>query len=147
MLASSGFQDLVCWQKSRELTRTIYQLTQRPPVARDFGFCGQIQRASTSVMSNIAEGFERGGRAEFTQFLVVSKASLAEVYSLLYVGLDAGYFSPQQFDDMEQQIEEIARIVGGLRASVARQRDNQKKGAKDSALGPQSSHLEPGGSP
>lgn len=69
------FEDLIAWQKARELTREAYQISRRAEFARDFGLSGQIQRASVSVMSNIAEGFERGGRGEFHQFLSVAKAS------------------------------------------------------------------------
>jgi four helix bundle protein len=82
------FEDLIAWQKARELTREVYQISQQGAFGKDFGLSGQIQRASVSIMSNIAEGFERGGRSEFHQFLSVAKASCAEVRSLLYVALD-----------------------------------------------------------
>jgi four helix bundle protein len=73
------------------------------------------------MMSNIADGFERGGRGEFHQFLSTAKASCAEVRSQLYVALDAGYLDKASFDPLIQQAEEVARIVGGLRSSVQRQ--------------------------
>jgi four helix bundle protein len=73
-------------------------------------------------MSNIAEGFERGGRGEFHQFLSTAKASCAEVRSQLYVALDVGYLNQARFDELMRQAEEVARIVGGLRSSVDRQR-------------------------
>ena len=87
------FEDLIAWQKARELTNQIYEITRHNDFTRDFGLKNQIQRASVSIMSNIAEGFERGGRAEFHQFLSIAKASCAEVRSQLYVALDAGYLS------------------------------------------------------
>ena len=90
--------------------------------AKDFGLSGQIQRAAVSIMSNIAEGFERGGRGEFHQFLSTAKASCAEVRSQLYVAFDIGYLDQRRFDQLLAQAEEVARIVGGLRASVGRQR-------------------------
>jgi four helix bundle protein len=74
------------------------------------------------VMSNVAEGFERGKRGEFHQFLSTAKASCAEVRSQLYVALDVGYLSDSVFGTLLLQAEEVARIVGGLRASVAKQR-------------------------
>jgi len=77
-----------------------------------------------SIMSNIAEGFERGGRGEFHQFLSTAKASCAEVRSQLYVALDVGYLDKATFDSLMQQGEEVARIVGGLRASVQRQKED-----------------------
>jgi four helix bundle protein len=96
-------------------------MTRVEPFARDFGLCGQIQKASVSIMSNIAEGFERGGRREFHQFLSTAKASCAEIRSELYVALDNEYLSQASFEELLSQAEEVGRIVGGLRASVAKQ--------------------------
>ncbi len=75
------FEDLIAWQKARQLTRAIYQRTRQRPFAQDFGLATQAQRAAVSIMANIAEGFERGGRGEFHQFLSTAKASCAEVRS------------------------------------------------------------------
>jgi four helix bundle protein len=77
-------------------------------------------------MSNIAEGFERGGRGEFHQFLSTAKASCAEVRSDLYVALDVGYLDHTAFSQLLVKAEEVARIVGGLRSSVATQRDERR---------------------
>ena len=117
------FEDLIAWQKARELTRAIYEVTRHGAFAKDYGLSGQIQRAAVSIMSNLAEGFERGGRGEFHQFLSTAKASCAEVRSQLYVALDVGYLDKSVFDRLMQQAEEVARIVGGLRVSVQRQKD------------------------
>ena len=116
------FEELIAWQKARTLSREIYEITRRGAFARDFGLSGQIQRAAVSIMPNIAEGFERGGRGEFHQFLSTAKASCAEVRSQLYVALDVGYLEEQTFHTLLRQAEEVARIVGGLRASVDKQR-------------------------
>ena len=120
------FEDLIAWQKARILTGSIYGASKRGDFERDFGLARQIQRAAVSVMSNVAEGFERGGRGEFHQFLSTAKASCAEVRSQLYVAFDVGYLSQADFDRLMAQAGEVARIVGGLRASVARQRDDQR---------------------
>ncbi len=117
------FEDLIAWQKARRLTQGIYEATRQGSFAGDFGLAGQIQRSAVSIMSNIAEGFERGGRGEFHQFLTVAKASCAEVRSHLYVALDIGYVNRMTFDGLLAQAEEVARIIGGLRSSVARQRN------------------------
>jgi four helix bundle protein len=116
------FEDLIAWQKARVLTKNIYEITRTGPFAKDFGLSGQIQRAAVSVMSNIAEGFERGGRGEFHQFLSTAKASCAEVRSQLYVALDIAYIDQSTFTWLLSQAEEVGRIIGGLRAAVARQR-------------------------
>lgn len=116
------FEDLIAWQKSRELTTRIYTLSQNGNFARDYGLRDQIRRAAVSVMSNLAEGFERGGRAEFHQFLVVAKGSCAEVRSQLFVALDVGYISEEEFEQAVGQATEVARIIGGLRSAVSKQR-------------------------
>ena len=120
------FEDLIAWQKARELTKVIYQATREPPFSKDFGLSGQIQRAVVSIMSNIAEGFERGRRGEFHQFLSTAKASCAEVRSLLYAAYDIGYLDELEFRKLLTKAEEVARIIGGLRASVAKQRKQQE---------------------
>ena len=117
------FEDLIAWQKARELTKAIYQITRQGAFARDFGLSGQIQRAAVSVMSNIAEGFERNRRAEFHQFLSTAKASCAELRSQLYVAFDIGYIDEGTFERLFQQAEEVALIIGGLRVSVEKQRN------------------------
>jgi four helix bundle protein len=120
------FEDLIAWQKARELTRTIYHVTRHGAFANDYGLAKQIQRAAVSIMANIAEGFERGGRGEFHQFLSTAKASCAEVRSHLYVALDVGYLDQTAFSHLLAKAEEVARIIGGLRSSVATQRDEQR---------------------
>ena len=124
------FEDLIAWQKARELTKEVYQISQLGAFAKDFGLSGQIQRVSVSIMSNIAEGFERGGRGEFHQFLSVAKASCAEVRSLLYVALDIKYINKAEFRKIMDKAEEVGRIVGGLRASVDKQRKAHRKGKR-----------------
>ena len=114
----------MAWQKARLLTRLIYQVTQKEPFSRDFGLSGQIQRAAVSMMSNVAEGFERGGRGEFHQFLSTAKALCAELRSQLYVAFDVGYLDQKEFGNLMARAAEVAKIIGGLRASVAKQRSN-----------------------
>ncbi len=119
------FEDLIAWQKARALTKAIYQVSQQGKFAKDYGLAGQIQRATVSIMSNIAEGFERGNRNEFHHFLVIAKSSCAEVRSQLYIALDIGYLDQVQFDQLISLAREVSRILGGLRASVDRQRKSQ----------------------
>ena len=116
------FEDLIAWQKARLLTAEIYRVSSQSHFARDFGLRDQICRAAVSVMSNIAEGFERNRAAEFHQFLSIAKASCGEVRSQLYVALDAGYLNEDVFDAMRSRAEEVSRITGGLCASLAQRR-------------------------
>jgi four helix bundle protein len=120
------FEDLIAWQKARELTREIYTITKNGEFKKDFGLRDQIQRACVSIMSNIAEGFDRASRAEFHQFLVIAKGSCAEVKSQLYVAFDAGYISNTRFNKLKELTDEVLQIIGGLRAAVQKQRDGQK---------------------
>lgn len=76
-------------------------------------------------MSNIAEGFERGKRGEFHQFLCIAKASCAEVRSQIYVAFDVGYITQSQFDELIGKAEEVGRIIGGLRSAVEKQRNGR----------------------
>ena len=112
------FEDVVAWQKARVLNRDIYRLTQRAPFSRDFGLTSQMQRASVSVMANIAEGFERGGRREFHQFLSIAKGSLAEVRSLVHHSFDAGLVDQRTYRELVELCCETSRVVAGLRRSV-----------------------------
>lgn len=108
----------MAWQKARELTKAVYMLTRLPAFSRDYGLSSQIQRAAVSVMSNIAEGFERYRKAEFHQYLSIAKASCAEVRSLLYVAHDINHITEQQFDQAMALATDVTRITGALRASV-----------------------------
>ena len=117
------FEDLVAWQKSRVLTKEIYDMTRQGDIKKDHALSSQFQRAAVSMMANIAEGFERNRKAEFHQFLSVAKASCAELRSHLYVALDAGYLSEEYFKKLQSHAVEVGRILGGLRAAIAKQRD------------------------
>jgi len=119
------FEDLIAWQKARQLTVEIYRITAGGEFSRDFSLRDQIRRAAVSVMSNIAEGFDRGSRGEFHQFLVIAKASCAEVRSQLYVAQDVGYISQETFSNLSGTANELSKIIGGLRAAVQKQRDEK----------------------
>ncbi len=108
------FEDLICWQKARALTNSIYDLTRLPAFAKDFELLRQIRGASVSAMSNVAEGFERWSRKEFVRFLDIAKGSAGEVRSQLYVALDQQYITPQQFESARAQAVETSNTIAGL---------------------------------
>lgn len=116
------FENLIAWQKSRELTKKVYKVTEQEKFAGDFGLKNQIQRASVSVMSNIAEGFERFRPNEFHQFLSIAKGSCAEVRSQLYVAFDIGYLQETDFFELKSTAEEVAKIINGLRSYIEKQK-------------------------
>jgi four helix bundle protein len=112
------FEDLLAWQVSRELASQVYRITRRGEFARDWKLSAQVQSAAVSITSNIAEGFERGSAAEFHKFLVIAKASCAEVRSQLYIASDIGYLTPEEFGKLQMLSERASCLVGALRESV-----------------------------
>jgi four helix bundle protein len=110
------FEDILAWQKARELTREVYAHSKTGAFAKDFGLRDQIQRASVSIMGNVAEGYDRGGDKEFIQFLSVSKGSCGEVKSHLYVALDQQYINPTQFNQLYNSTDEVGRLLAGFMA-------------------------------
>jgi four helix bundle protein len=116
------FEDLIAWQKARKLTGRIYKTTSQGNFVRDFNLKDQIRRAAVSIMSNIAEGFERNSAADFHRFLVMAKGSCAELRNQLYISLDVAHIPTEEFDSLMADAVEVGRIIGGLRASVQRRR-------------------------
>jgi len=105
------FEDVVAWQKSKQLTVHIYTtLTDN----RDYSFRDQIQRASVSIMNNIAEGFERKSNTELKQFLFIAKGSCGEVRSMLKLGRELGYLSPAQGEELVELSYEISRLLSAF---------------------------------
>ncbi|MDP3015316.1 MAG: four helix bundle protein [bacterium] len=121
MSSAKSFEDLFVWQKSRELVKLIYSYTRKLEFSRDFGLIDQIRRAAVSVMSNIAEGFERGGKEEILYFLYIAKASCGEVRAQLYVAFDQGYISAQELKDGVELAKYVSalifKFIGGLKVS------------------------------
>jgi four helix bundle protein len=117
------FEDLIAWQRAREVTKSIYTVTREGVLARDFGLADQMKRASVSIMANIAEGFERSRPGEFHQYLSMAKGSCGELRSHIYVAHDAQYIDIPTFRQLLQSVEELGRIIGGLRVAVERRRD------------------------
>jgi len=114
------FGDLMSWQKARELNRLVYDATKKRAFAKDFGLRDQIRRASVSVMSNVAEEFERGGNKEFIQFLSTAKGSCGEVRCQLYAALDEEYLTEMEFKELYERNKEVSRLISGLIAYLRR---------------------------
>ena len=89
-----NFEDLAVYQKARVLVREVYQITREESFARDVGLCDQIRRAAVSVVSNIAEGYERGSNTELIQYLYIAKGSCGEVRAQFMIACDLGIFNP-----------------------------------------------------
>lgn len=120
------FEEIEAWQTARELTKLIYSATDEGRFSKDFGLKDQIRRASVSVMSNIAEGFESQTQATFVRYLAIAKASAGEVRSQLYVSRDLNYLTEEHFTKLFQIAEkasrQIARFISYLESHPQSQR-------------------------
>lgn len=105
------FEDIIAWQKAKTLSLNIYEVFGS---SKDYGFKDQIERASVSVMNNIAEGFERRGDKEFKHFLFIAKGSCGEARSMLYLALELGYIQKKRFEEISTQATEISKMLSGF---------------------------------
>ena len=127
------FEDLKVWQKAREVNYQIYTLSNKNSFSKDFGLRDQIRRASVSVVSNIAEGFERNGNKEFNQFLSIAKASAGEVRAQLYVAKDLEYISNDEFTEVVNKLIETSKMISGLMGYLKTTEIKGSKFMEDSA--------------
>ncbi|MBN8701538.1 MAG: four helix bundle protein [Bacteroidetes bacterium] len=115
MATIQKFEDIVAWQKARELNKRIYLLTTNSAIAKDYGLRDQMRRCSISVMSNIAEGFERTGDKEFARFLSIAMGSCAELKSQLYAALDVGFITEMEFNSVVILVDETGKLIQSFR--------------------------------
>ena len=108
------FEDIEAWKSAREVTRLIYKISSSGDFSKDFALVNQIRRAAISILSNIAEGFERGGDKEFIQFLTITKGSCGEVRAQLYVAYDQNYVDKEQYILVHDKLIETSRMLSGL---------------------------------
>ena len=113
-MAVKLFEDLEVWKEARRLTQKIYQLTKNENFSKDFALRDQIRRAAVSIMSNIAEGFERGGNQEFVQFLYIAKGSCGEVRSQLYVAPDQNYLVGTEVGELTNSFKRLSSMISNL---------------------------------
>ncbi len=114
MATIEKFEDIEAWKRAREVTKKIYEISSSGEFSRDFSLKDQMRRSSVSIMSNIAEGFERDGNREFVNFLSIAKGSCGEARSQLYVALDQNYVTPIEFNWTYNHLNETGRMIGGL---------------------------------
>lgn len=125
MATATSFEELIAWQRARVLAREVYLVSRQSAFSRDIGLSAQAQRAAVSVMANIAEGFERRRRTEFYRYVEIAKGSCAELLSHLYVAHDVGYLDAPEFERLKDLAQEVQRILGGLRNSLAPTRNSE----------------------
>ncbi len=111
---SNYFEDLEVWKTARELTNRIYKITANGSLSKDYGLRDQIRRAAVSVMSNIAEGYERGGNQELIQFLSIAKGSSGEVRSQLYVAMDQEYIDKRKSELLIDAFKKLSIMINNF---------------------------------
>jgi four helix bundle protein len=109
------FEDIIAWQKAKTLTLDVYVSLKD---CRDYSFRDQIQRAATSIMNNIAEGFERRTNREMIQYLFIAKGSCGEVRSMLHLGLELKYLTSDQYDRMLSISLDASKLLSGFIKSL-----------------------------
>ena len=108
------FEEIKAWQMAKELVAVVYRMSGNGEFGKDFGLRDQIRRASVSVMSNIAEGFERGSDKDFQRFLYMAKGSSGEVRSQLFVALELGYLTAEEFADLRTMAKGVSKAISGF---------------------------------
>lgn len=111
------FEDLEAWKMARILVKEVYVTTSRTSFSKDFSLKDQMRRAAVSVMSNIAEGFERVNKSEKLHFYNIARASAGELRSQFYICLDQGYISPMESEKLLITGENVGRLISGLMRS------------------------------
>jgi len=110
----NSFEEIIVWQKAREINSELYLITGQGTFSKDYGLRDQIRRASISISSNIAEGFERETTKEFIRFLYIAKASSGEFRSQLYLAIDLKYISNNEFERLNFKVSEVSKLISGL---------------------------------
>jgi four helix bundle protein len=130
MAGFKSFEEIDAWKLARNLSLKGYNLSAAQPFLNDYALRDQVRRAAISISSNIAEGFEREGNKEFVQFLSIAKASTAEVRSQLYLALDLGYISNEEFEQLKLEALSVGKTLSGL---IKYLKTSELKGSKYSA--------------
>ena len=110
----NSFEEINSWQKARIFNKRVYEITETQNFKKDFDLVRQIRRATISISSNIAEGFERNTDKEFIHFLYIAKASAAEVRSQLYLAFDLNYIKKNEFEELFKDVSDISKLISGF---------------------------------
>lgn len=130
MSTIKAFEELIIWQKARKFTNNIYRVTKKFPKEELYGLTSQMRRAAVSVMSNIAEGFDRRTTKEFISFLIIARASVSEVQNDLYISLDLDYINTEDFKIYYNYAQKIAKLINGLITYLKSQTESYTKTTK-----------------
>ncbi|HQQ94731.1 MAG TPA: four helix bundle protein [Bacteroidia bacterium] len=126
MASIKRFEDIVAWQKARDLSKKIYKISSTGTLSKDIGLREQARRSSVSIMANIAEGYERKTDKEFVRFLNISKGSLAELKSHLYLAKEVDYITVKLLNELLSECDEISKILSGLINYLKKERTKKR---------------------
>ena len=126
MGAIEKFEDIIAWQKAFELSALIYDVTNKEKFSRDFGLKDQIRRASISVVSNIAEGYERESHNQFIYFLIIAKGSAGELRAQLYIAKKQEYITQIEFEELNAKVIELSKTLSGFITYLRNFKKNQQ---------------------
>ena len=130
MSTIKSFEELIIWQEARKFANNIYNLTKKYPQEEMYSLTSQMRRAAVSVMSNIAEGFDRRTTKEFISFLIIARASVSEVQNDLYISLDLNYINNEDFKIYYNHAQKIAKLINGLITYLKSQTESYTKTTK-----------------
>ncbi|HBI17184.1 MAG: S23 ribosomal protein [Candidatus Moranbacteria bacterium GW2011_GWF2_34_56] len=120
------FEELNIWKLSLTITKNIYDLTARGNFSKDYGLRDQIRRAVVSISSNIVEGFEKNNNNEFVRFLKIAKGSSGEVRNQLYIALAINYINQEEFNNINNKLEDVANQIGGFIVYLQKKKLNKE---------------------
>jgi four helix bundle protein len=126
-----SFEDLEVWKISKEFTLDIYKITGKKEFNHDYSLRDQLRRASVSIISNIAEGYERNGNKEMVQFLIISKGSAGEIRAQLIIAFELNYLSQSEFEELKDKIFNISKQLSGFIKYI---KQSELKGSKYSIM-------------
>ena len=112
------FKELKVWQKGREFVKEIYLATHKFPQEELFGITSQMRRGAVSIPANIAEGCGRNSDSELSRFLDIANGSAFELETLIILSFDLEYFTKKEFDFFDAKINEIQKMIYGLKQSL-----------------------------
>ncbi len=130
MSTIKSFEELIIWQEARKFANNIYNLTKKYPQEELYSLTSQMRRAAVSVMSNIAEGFDRRTTKEFISFLIIARASVSEVQNDLYISLDLNYINNEDFKTYYNHAQKIGKLINGLITYLKSQTESYTKTTK-----------------
>jgi four helix bundle protein len=109
-----SFEELTVWKDARKFTNKIYNLTKKFPKEENYGLTSQITRATVSIGSNVAEGFDRYSKKDFIKFLIIARGSISEIQNDLYIALDLKYINQKDFQENYSLVKDLGKQINGF---------------------------------